>query len=251
MNSPAEAVTPVVESGGFTIVEEDDVAFSLGLSREIHRIYGSYQSGELEPSDSVHLGLALTVQMLGTLSASVTRGMPAMRIEVAWAQISEMMSVMFGEPVVRKTTRGGRPQLKASARPPVPLQDAGNQQSIPEIARPAGCEPSVPAEGTAVAGAAIPPAVPTDEVPGTGRSGGANPVLWQRWRSWVRHRPPVVRLILAAVACALAATLIDLPIAALLLFPEFSLQLAAAYAVAAGLIWWSVRRAIQDPSICA
>jgi hypothetical protein len=90
-----EEVDALPRPAAITIVEEDDVAFTLSLCREVHRIYSRYQEGGMETSESLEAGLALTVEMLAMLSASVDAGMPAMRIVVAAAEVTEMLAVMF------------------------------------------------------------------------------------------------------------------------------------------------------------
>jgi hypothetical protein len=94
--SEPRSLAPTVESPGFKLVEEDDVAFSLGLCREIQRIYVSYHDGDLTPTEGVRDGLALSLEMLTVLRATVTEGMPAMRLEVAAAQAREIVGVLFG-----------------------------------------------------------------------------------------------------------------------------------------------------------
>lgn len=97
---PSEAVVErsgtVVETAGFTLIEEDDVAFTLQLCREVHRLYGDYQVGDLPSDEYVLAGLAVSMEMLAALSRQVTDGMPGMRITVAAAQTREMLAVMFG-----------------------------------------------------------------------------------------------------------------------------------------------------------
>lgn len=97
---PSEAVLERSGTGvgtaGFTLIEEDDVAFTLQLCREVHRLYGDYQVGNLASDDYVLAGLAVSMEMLAALSRQVTDGMPAMRITVAAAQTREMLAVMFG-----------------------------------------------------------------------------------------------------------------------------------------------------------
>jgi hypothetical protein len=93
----SELLEPVVESPGFTLIEEDDVAFSLRLCREVNRIYLEYQEGRLPSSAEVQAGLAVTMEMLAVLSQRVTDGMPGMRITVAAAQTREMLAVVFGQ----------------------------------------------------------------------------------------------------------------------------------------------------------
>lgn len=94
--SEPRSQAPTVESPGFKLVEEDDVAFSLGLCREIQRIYIAYHDGDLTPTDGVRDGLALSLEMLTVLRGTVTEGMPAMRLEVAAAQAREIFGVLFG-----------------------------------------------------------------------------------------------------------------------------------------------------------
>jgi hypothetical protein len=117
-------------STGFTLVEEDDVAFTLSLCREVHRIYGGYQDGSLTVDDSLKGGLLVTIEMLAALIGLIEGGMPSMRIAVAATQTREMLAVMFDEdpmqkpiadmlwgprrPVVAPTTR---PVLSAVASP--------------------------------------------------------------------------------------------------------------------------------------
>jgi hypothetical protein len=105
MDSPTAALIPVVENAGFTLIEEDDVAFTLGLCREIYRIYGTYQDGDLGSTEGVRAGLVVTIEMLAALRNTVTEGMPAMRIEVAAAQTREMMATLFGERLPSKRLR--------------------------------------------------------------------------------------------------------------------------------------------------
>ncbi len=85
----------LAETSGFTLVEEDDVAFGLGLCREVHRLYNDYQDGHLPGTEAVRAGLMVTVEMLAILSRSVREGMPSMRIMVAAAQTREMLAVVF------------------------------------------------------------------------------------------------------------------------------------------------------------
>ncbi|MDA8044279.1 MAG: hypothetical protein M0Z30_03435 [Actinomycetota bacterium] len=110
---PTELIDPVVESAGFTFVEEDDVAFSLRLCREVNRIYGEYQEGLLASTDAVQAGLAVTVEMLAVLSRSVRDGMPSMRITVAAAQTREMLVVVFGrDPMQQPLELGHRERYR-------------------------------------------------------------------------------------------------------------------------------------------
>jgi hypothetical protein len=103
----SDLIEPVVESAGFTFVEEDDVAFSLRLCREVNRIYMDYQEGRLASTDAVKAGLAVTVEMLAVLSQTVRDGMPSMRITVAAAQAREMMAVVFGRDPLHQPLEDG------------------------------------------------------------------------------------------------------------------------------------------------
>ena len=73
------------------------MTFSLRLCREVHRLYGEYHEDRLPPGDSVLAGLMLTAEILTTLQANVTEGMPALRVVVATAQIREILAVLFDE----------------------------------------------------------------------------------------------------------------------------------------------------------
>jgi hypothetical protein len=88
-------LSPVGENAGFTLVEDDDVAFNLALCREIRRIYDDYQDGALTADDSLRSGLSLTIEMFAMLRGTVTDGMPALRLEVGAAQAKEMLMTMF------------------------------------------------------------------------------------------------------------------------------------------------------------
>lgn len=94
---PVEANPVAPAPSAFTFVEEDDVAFALGLCREVNRIYGDYHEGRLAASDQVLAGLMVTVEMLAALSRTVKDGMPGMRITVAAAQTREMLAVTFDQ----------------------------------------------------------------------------------------------------------------------------------------------------------
>lgn len=95
IDATVQSVEFLPEPAGFTLVEEDDVAFTLGLCREVNRLYSDYQGEGLALSEGVLAGLVVTVEMLASLSRVITDGMPAMRITVAAAQTREMLAVMF------------------------------------------------------------------------------------------------------------------------------------------------------------
>ena len=225
MTSPAEKLTPVVDNSGFTLVEEDDVAFSISLCREIHRIYGSYQSGELEADHSVHLGLSLTVQMLANLASAVTKGMPAMRIEVATAQTREMMAVMFGTAIAGAQHLGDGRDPLGHGRGLL-----GEQRRPEEIT--VGSSP-----GPAVSAIHL-ESPPVPDVRST-RSPLSN-----RFGRWFGARPLMLRILLGILACGLAAAMVDAPIVILLLFPNLFTPLSISYAAIAFAAWCAHKRRI-------
>jgi hypothetical protein len=128
---PAETVEALPQAAGVTLVEEDDVAFTLSLCREVHRLYGEYLVSGLPVTDSLKAGLTMTVEMLAILSNSVESGMPAMRITVGVAQVTEMLAVIFDEDwtqnpigatlreryrsMMAATVNGSAPALEASS----------------------------------------------------------------------------------------------------------------------------------------
>ena len=232
-----DSYTPVVESNGFTLVEEDDVAFSISLCREIHRIYGSYESGELDADHSVHLGLSLTVQILATLANTVTKGMPAMRIEVASAQTREMMAVLFAEPLFPQKGRAGRRQLDGRcSRPVSPPLEATNPKAIPAPDRAPASLPTMPGtSGPATTPAPTAyPSGPADEP--------ARPTHPDRLSRWFQARSLMVRILLGVLGCGLAAVLIDLPIAVLLLFFNLFVPISIGYLAVGAAARWGYRR---------
>jgi hypothetical protein len=244
MDSSAEALTPVVENGGFTIVEQDDVAFALSLCKEIHRIYGSYQSGELEAGDdSVRLGLLLTSQMLSTLGGAVTKGMPAMRLEVAAAQTREMVAVLFGEPITAKKPRSGR----ARVEPRCQRQLATPGPSAKHTVAPGPEAIAALGEGSQTNNSGGPPAAvkepsatgETNVGSRTGSEAGARPrtviPLLARARQAFARSPIFIRVLLGILGCGLAAVLIDVPLVILLLFSNLFLPLTLSFVCIAAL----------------
>jgi hypothetical protein len=234
MNSPAAAlkVVPVIENPGFTLVEEDDVAFSLTVCREIYRIYATYQSGELFATEPVRAGLLLTTQMFATLQNTVTEGMPALRIEVAAAQTREMMAALFGQGLPSKRTgaaqqdRGRSKGRQAGlclastngngvGRWAAPEPVNGHHKELPE---------SFHAGPIAPAGQ-IAPAV-------TAAPDSANPYLHDRWSAFWRRQKLVVRVAATLLACCFVAVLIDVPFTILAVFPNLLIPLTVAFVVA-------------------
>lgn len=125
-----DGVDVLPQPAGFTLVEEDDVAFTLSLCREVHRIYGRYQEAALTGSEPLQAGLVLTIEMLAALSLRIGTGMPAMRITVAAAQTREMLAVLFGlDPMHHPVGAGFRERYlrilaDASPRPPAAIGPA-------------------------------------------------------------------------------------------------------------------------------
>lgn len=128
---PTGTSSEVVETPGFRLVEEDDVAFTLALCREVHRIYGGYQQQGLPGTDEVLAGLNVTLEMLAAMSARVRDGMPAMRLTVAAAQTREMLAVSFGvdplhKPIERRFRDGYRALVAERGRALAVLERPGS-----------------------------------------------------------------------------------------------------------------------------
>ncbi|MBV9660456.1 MAG: hypothetical protein JO337_04800 [Acidimicrobiales bacterium] len=212
-----------METNGFTLVEEDDVAFTLTLCREINRIYGGYQDGELAPDENVWAGLSLTLRMLSTLQGTVLDGMPAMRLQVAAAQAREMHAVLFGE--LPSGGRGkGRIDMLPGPGPSVGLPDG------PKQLEPVGTSDAFPGE------------TPPDQ-DGSGersdRSGswslvGALRRARTRWARVWASQSAAVRLVLGLLGCAGLALAIDVPFAVVALFPALFFPVVAGIVVLSG-----------------
>ena len=183
----------VVEPNGFTLVEEDDVAFTLSLCREVNRLYGLYQGGRMQASPQLEGGLMVSLEMLALVARTVTTGMPAMRITVAGAQLREMMSVMFdADPFSGSVDRSVRDGFRAvlaemhappavahrsradDARPAPPeLEQAGATAAQPLPAGPESSETIGAVESTG----AREEAPDTDEAPRPRRGRGLRRLL--------------------------------------------------------------------------
>jgi hypothetical protein len=132
---PTETVEALPVEAGVTLVEEDDVAFSLNLCREVHRLYGEYLTSGLPATESLKAGLMMTVEMLAILSNSVQAGMPAMRITVAAAQVTELLAVIFDEDWTQAPMRS---TLRARYRS---MMAETLDASVPALPAPAGSQP--------------------------------------------------------------------------------------------------------------
>ena|ERR1700677_1574103 len=89
------AIEAIAAPSGFTLVEDEDVAFTLRLCREVNRIYGRYHEDGLSSTDPLLTTLTMTAETLAALSQVVKDGMPGVRITVAAAQTREMLVVLF------------------------------------------------------------------------------------------------------------------------------------------------------------
>jgi hypothetical protein len=226
---------PVADEDGFTLVEEDDVAFTLALCREIHRLYGSYEDNELPADEAVWAGLDLTRQMVSTLQSSVTSGMPSMRLQVAAAQVREMLAVLFADEPVRQKSgiRGG-----------------GQETRLDQPARPAALAPlavpvptAVPAQlPTAVD--APPPSRPESYLPppeSTWPGVASDQIVTEPHQSrtvalW-NDLPVVVRLITGVVLCCVAGALLNVPVVIMALFPNHLTIIGIVYAAIGLRVW--------------
>jgi hypothetical protein len=235
MTYTPEAPKPVVENPGFTLIEDDDVAFSISLCREIHRIYGTYQDGELEATDSVRAGLNLTTEMFAVLQNTVTDGMPAMRLEVGAAQAREMMAALFGEgfPSSKsREVRSGRSRSCGRRNSPALGGGSRHRAAIAETIE------AVPAP--AITPLALPSEPRWTEQPEVGfERSAAHPSRAHRaFRS-------LFRTLLAIIAVCVGAVLIDVPFAVLALYPNHFLPLSVAF-LTVGLGAGAVNRIIRS-----
>jgi hypothetical protein len=119
-----KAIEAVAAPAGFTLVEDEDVAFCLRLCREVNRIYGRYHEDRLPSTDPLRAILAMTAETLAALSRTVKDGMPGIRITVATAQTREMLAVLFDQdpmqyPTSRTLLQPYRSMLAEPARPAV------------------------------------------------------------------------------------------------------------------------------------
>ncbi len=241
MNSLAAAleVTPEVEhNAGFTLVENDDVAFSLSVCREIYRIYGTYQDGELAATEAVQAGLVLTMQMFTTLQNTVTDGMPALRIEVAAAQTREMMAALFGQGLPSRRMGTASPDRSRNrgrqANPPLAAPN-GNGSSVWSTPRSLnGHHKELPEVNGAAASALAPasPHPPTLHQPAAlgPAATPAQAYLRDRWYGFWRRRTLTVRVLATVLGCCLVAVLIDVPFTILAIFPNLLIPLTVAFA---------------------
>lgn len=221
MAPSAATLTPIVESNGFTLVEEDDVAFTLSLCREIYRIYGTYQDGDLKADESVRTGLLLTVEMFSALRRTVRDGMPGMRIEVAEAQVREMIATLFGELLPARKDRNRARQVGPSARQVGPSVTDLRDRAL---GTPAGAAAACAPLRELAERSEEPPTVLADpEVPVAPAVEAA-----PRPRAW----KVAAKVVLTLVGSAVAAVLINVPLAVLALFPNELAPIGAGLVVA-------------------
>jgi hypothetical protein len=228
MTYTPESPKPVLEKPGFTLIEDDDVAFSISLCREVHRIYGTYQDGELEATDSVRAGLNLTAQMFAVLQNTVTDGMPAMRLEVGAAQAREMMAALFGEGLPYRRSPQGPPARNRICGRGYRPSFAGRSGHRPAVEETTGPDPAAARELPAGSPTVAPVAPPAAAFSPAQPTAGARSSAVQRSRSRQALRS-VFRTLLAVIAICLAAVLIDVPFAVLALFPNHFFPLAVAF----------------------
>lgn len=220
------------------LIEDDDVAFALTLSREIDRIYGRYLGGDLAPADDLGRALRLTGHALIMLRGAVTKGMPAMRIEVAGAQAREMLTVLFGDTVPASgslVASGGPGSIGLGA----PWSTDGSDRF--------GGAGSALASGGAgrppLVAAPTPPTHPSEPpvaVPGrlgvTTVAGRLRPV-----EQFVDGQRLFVRLVLELICYCIVGALIDVPVAVIALFPAEFVPLTAGF-VGLPVALWILRR---------
>jgi hypothetical protein len=236
MTLTPESPKPIVESPGFTLIEDDDVAFTVSLCREIHRIYGDYQAGALEATDSVRAGLNLTMQTFAALQNTVIDGMPALRLEVGAAQAREMMAALFGEGLPYRRSRGvpARNRICGRGYTPSYTGRSGHQVASGPTAE---VEPVVvnelveqnPTEAIVepLASATWPEQTAVEAAASVARSSRSRRVF-----------RTVLMTLAGLIAICLAAVLINVPFAILALYPNHFVPLSLAFvgfALVAGL----------------
>jgi hypothetical protein len=188
-------------------VAEDDIAFSLSLCREVHRIYGMYQDGDLSTGCDTWAALRVTLEMLSVLQNTVVDGLPSRRLEIATAQLNEIDQVLFkGGPDIG-TQDGPQPRSRALAVP----GDDNSWGSVPSQSAPEGRSFSRRAESG-------PPA-----------SFEMDPIrrVWGRLCSLWQARSLPVRVALGLAGCLLLAVLIDVPFTLMALFPSMVIPVTA------------------------
>ena len=204
--SPAVTSQELLEEQGFTLVEDDDVAFSQSLCREVHRIYGDYLDGALAVTESVWAGLSLTLEALSSLCGTVREGVPAVRLEVASAQAREMHRVLFT----------GLSRLGSLEDPDVQgLRSAVDRGVTLPQRRSAAIRSERGQPNSATSSSRV------------GSAGPSSGVL-DIWLGFWAHRSVGVRLIAGLVGCGLLAVLIDAPLVAMALFPAMWIPIGAA-----------------------
>ena len=229
---PAETPKDLATKPGFTVVEDDDVSFGIALCREIHRLYGLYQAGELPATDSVRDGLLLTTEMFSTLQNSVTDGMPALRLQVGAAQVREMVGALFGYDLPTRRSRelgpdrhrGRRTNRAVVASHPRYAIVRESPRSVEEDRKElVERNPAASLKETAVAPGA--PPIPEPGI-GTPTVGPSRPSRLARY--WDRL-PLAIKVVATLIGIVLAASLIDAPFAIVALFPNYFFPLTALF----------------------
>jgi hypothetical protein len=231
---PAKTPKDLVNPPGFTVVEDDDVAFGVAVSREIHRMYGMYMADELPATDSVRAGLMLTTEMFSTLQNTVTDGMPALRLQVGSAQVREMLGALFGydlptrrsrelppDPQRARVHRSRRSIATHTARHAIDRPSAGAVQGD----RKELVEQNPPAPSREATGAHE--AISASE-PEIGAPAACPSQPGRLTRCWERQPLPV-QIVVTLVGIVLAASLIDAPFTIIALFPNYLLPLTAVF----------------------
>jgi hypothetical protein len=229
---PVETPKDLAKTPGFTVVEDDDVSFGIALCREIHRLYGMYQAGELPATDSVRDGLLLTMEMFSTLQNAVTDGMPALRLQVGAAQVREMVGALFGYDLPSRRSRelgpdrhrGRRANRAVVASHPRHVIDRAAPDAVQGDAKEL-VEQNPPASPEEAAVGPEQPSTPEPlvSVPTPTPSQPSRVV-----RYWAQL-PLALQVVATLICIVLAASLIDAPFAIVALFPNFLFPLTALF----------------------
>jgi hypothetical protein len=211
--------TPATDVARIGLAEDDDVAFSLRLCREIDRIYDAYQEGGLDDGHNTWAGLRITLEMLNVLQNTVTHGVTGMRLQVAIAQVREINQGLFA----------GRADVETAPdldRPPRILPSSLDYDWLTtELA-------VLDDTGPDVGGGA--------ETSRRERANLSSVALSHLARFW-GGKSLLLKLVLGMAGCVLLAILIDVPFTLMALFPSMLIPIAAAF-IGVPLVVGGVRR---------
>jgi hypothetical protein len=171
-------------------------------------LYVSYRNGDLQPNENLWAGLSLSLETLEILQDRIVTGLPAMRLEVALAQVREMNAALYGptsgKALVRPTVSRSAPRRQAEAATgSAPV--SGEESQSPSSDR------------------RQPSRAPNNDKPPEGTHRHLLSVGTEIWAGL----PFSARLVAGIGACLATAALIDLPFAMMALLPGLIIPIAA------------------------